>query len=1011
MSVIEYTLKHKALFVFLTVVLLIGGLASYFDLGRLEYPNFTIKKAVVATTYPGATAEQVEKLVTDKIEEEIQKMGQIDNITSISRDNLSIVHVEIKASHHAKEIPQIWDELRRKIRDVSPSLPAGAQTPKIVDDFGDVYGIFLSLSGKGYTFDDLKDYADVLKKEFLSIKDVAKVEFWGMPEKAVYVEFNRGILAQLGLSLNDIFASVNADNQVSLAGNVKVADEYPALIVSDEPDKVDALRNLFLTDRQGKLFRLGDVAKVYRGYREPFSQIMTHNGAPALGIGVSIVNGGNVVKLGNAVEAKLKQMQSRQPVGMDVDFINLQSRDVNKSVDDFMVNLIESVLIVVGILFLTMGGRSGTIIGLTLGLIMLGTFIGMKLSGIEMHIVSLGSLIVALGMLVDNAIVIVDAYLVKTAQGEEPEPALKSIVKTYQLPLLGATLIAIFAFAPVAFNPGNVGELCRSLFYVIAMSLLLSWVLAITITPLLCLFFIKPAKTGSESDVYGGKIYQAYRDSLIFCLKHKKASVLLLLAVLGVSGAAYPFVTQAFFPDSTRNQFYIDYWRAPASHIDETNADATAIADWLQKQDGVTETTVFTGEGALRFIMAYNYNDHNPAYAQILAQVDDYRKIPALLKASEKYIAEHYPQAMAQALSFTEGVNIPFKVAARFRGADKKVLRKLADKAKDLFRQNGNVKYIRDDWGDDVKALRVKYAPLKGRGAMVSRGELTQALSWNFYGVTVGTFRDGKDLIPIVTRAVESERDSARALDGVQVASATTGQTYNMRQVTDGIEVVPNPAIIAHRDRVPTITVQGSPIKGSPAALQKQLEKALTQIELPDGYSLEWGGEKEEKHKAEEAMIRMFPVAVLAMFLLMAMLFEHFRDAVVAIMSVPFISVGMVWGLIIANVPFGFMALVGFLGLSGMLLKNAIVMLDQINTEQSSGKPVFQSIVDAGVSRLRPVSMGAGTTILGVVPLITHAFYSSMAATIVFGLFVSTVLVLYTIPVFYAVLYRVKART
>lgn len=361
-------------------------------------------------------AEQVEKLVTDKIEEEIQKMGQIDNITSISRDNLSIVHVEIKASHHAKEIPQIWDELRRKIRDVSPSLPAEAQTPKIVDDFGDVYGIFLSLSGKGYTFDDLKDYADVLKKEFLSIKDVAKVEFWGMPEKAVYVEFNRGILAQLGLSLNDIFASVNADNQVSLAGNVKVADEYPALIVSDEPDKVDALRNLFLTDRQGKLFRLGDVAKVYRGYREPFSQIMTHNGAPALGIGVSIVNGGNVVKLGNAVEAKLKQMQARQPVGMDVDLINLQSRDVNKSVDDFMVNLIEAVLIVVGILFLTMGGRSGTIIGLTLGLIMLGTFIGMKLSGIEMHIVSLGALIVALGMLVDNAIVIVDAYLVKTAQ-------------------------------------------------------------------------------------------------------------------------------------------------------------------------------------------------------------------------------------------------------------------------------------------------------------------------------------------------------------------------------------------------------------------------------------------------------------------------------------------------------------------------------------------------------------------------------------------------------------------
>ena len=840
MKIIDYVLTHKSFFWLLMVAVVISGAFSYFHLGRLEYPTFKIKKATVVTLYPGATAREVETEVTDKIEEEIQKMSQIDNITSISRSGFSLIYVEILGKYSTGEIPQIWDELRRKVNDIKPYLPSGVSGVKVGDDFGDVYGIFLSLSGHGYTIDELKDYADLLKKELLRVPDVAKIALWGVPEKTVYVEFNRAKLSNLKISQEKLFQTLSSSNLIEDAGAVKIGDEYTRFRVTGEINGVETIRNLYVSDSEGRLFRIGDIAEVKRGHVEPEEQLMRFNGQPAVGIGISTVDGGNVVRMGEAIKERLAQLENSRSAGMEINFVNYQSENVQESLNNFIVNLIESVLIVIGILLLTMGWRSGLVIGITLLLIIFGTFIGMDLAKIDMQLVSLGALIIALGMLVDNAIVIVDGYLVKTSRGMEKSQALKEIVTETQWPLLGATIVAIFAFLAVGFNEGNIGEFCRSLFDVIAISLILSWIMALTFTPLLCLLLIKVRPAAIESgDVYDGRIYSAYRKLLQFCLRHRTAVLLLILLGLGLTCWGYGKLPKVFFPDSTRKQFYVDYWRNQASHIDETEKDVEAIADYIRTLPGVKSTTTFVGEGALRFILSYDYNSPSPDYGQIVVDVDDFRKIDGLSQEINKYLRNNYPSADAMFMRFSDGISIPFKVEARFRGPDAEVLRQLAAQTKEIMRENGNTQYIRDDWRDPVKTIQLNYSEIKARRTGISRKDLAQALQWNFNGVTCGILRENNTLIPIISRPVAKERKNIGELDSVRIWSSAAGKSYSLAQACDGVKTVWEAPQIRHRDRVPTITVQCSPVSGTAAELQKKLQKRIEAIELPPLYSLD----------------------------------------------------------------------------------------------------------------------------------------------------------------------------
>ncbi len=1010
MNIIKYTLNHVSFFILLMVVVWVGGIDAYYSLGRLEYPTFTIKKAVIATRYAGATAREVEQEVTDKIEEEIQKMSQLDNITSISRNDMSLIYVEIRPEFQSDEIQQIWDELRRKVNDVRTNLPSDVSPSRVIDDFGDVYGIFLSISGEGYTHDELKDYVKILKKEILRVKDVAKVATWGDPDKAIYVEFNRSKLSNLQISHDEVFQTLSSNNMVMRSGQIKNDDEYCAIRVSGEIEGVEAISNLCVSDNQGRIIRLGDIANVYRGHIEPEDQIMKFNGAQAIGLGISIVDGGNVIALGKNIKKLLNTLSPTRPVGIDINYINYQSEKVEESINEFLVNLLESVLIVIGVLLLTMGLRSGLVIGITLILIILGTFVGMNLFNIDMQLVSLGALIIALGMLVDNAIVVVDGYLVKTAKGHDRIVALKEIVTQTQWPLLGATIVAILAFLAVGFNPGNVGEFCRSLFYMMTISLFLSWIFAITFTPLLCLWLIpvQPQNENEIPEVYSGIMYRGYRKCLIFTLTHKIGAFLVLGLMVFGAVWAYQYVPKNFFPNSTRRQFYVDYWRNSASHIRETAQDCDSIAAYIRSLPGVKSTTTFVGEGALRFILSYDYNNPSPDFGQILVEVDHLDDISALLPQVENHITNNYPSADARVQRFTEGVAIPFKIEARFRGPNHTVLRQLAKQARDIMVQNTNTQYVRDDWRSPVKAVRLQYSEFKARETGISRQDIARSLNWNFNGITCNILRDGTELIPVISRPIESERNSMDQLENIRIWSQAGKKSYSLMQACDDVKVVWEDALIRHRDRIPTITVQCSQRTGTAVALRHEMKKQIEAIELPPLYTFEWGGEYEENKKAQDGLKTLFPISLILMFLVVAMLFHTIREPIVAFATLPFAIIGVVGGLLMFNLPFGFMAILGFLGLSGMLLKNAIVLLDQINIEMKSDKTNFESVVQASVSRLRPVAMAAGTTILGVFPLVFHPFFDAMATTIMFGLLGASILTLFLVPLIYVVLFRVS---
>lgn len=1011
MKIVDYALNHKSFTWMLMLATLIGGIYAYFTLGRLEYPTFKIKKATVATSYPGATAKEVETEITDKIEEELQKMASIDNITSISKSGLSIIFVEIKPEIKTSEIQQIWDELRRKVNDIKPYLPSGVSGTKIGDDFGDIYGIFLTLTGDGYTIDELKDYADILKKELLRIKDVAKIVFWGIPDKAIYVEFNRAKLSNLKIPQTALFQTLSSSNMIEDAGAVKIEDEYSRFRITGAINGVEAIQNLYVAASDGSLFKISDIAEVKRGHTEPSNQIMTFNGKPAIGIGISTVDGGNVVKMGEAVQQRIKEMENSRPLGMRINHINFQSDIVKNSLKTFMVNLIEAVAIVIGILFITMGWQAGIVIGITLILIILGTFIVMLVQGIDMQMVSLGALIIALGMLVDNAIVIVDGYLVKTARGSGPKSALKDIANETQLPLLGATFVAICAFLAVGFNEGNVGEFCRSLFDVINISLLLSWIMALVFTPLLCLVFIKPQPIIDESkDVYGGKFYKLFDKSLRFCLEFKWSVLILMCILLIVSIVKYANLPKTFFPDSTRPQFYIDYWRNQASHIDETQKDITEIASYIKTLPGVTTTATFAGEGTIRFLLSYDYNSPTSDYGQIIVDVDDYTKIASLTSHLNKYIRERYPSSDPKIMKFVDTKAIPFTVEARFRGPDENILRTLAEKAKTILRNSGNAINIRDDWRAPVKANKLTYSEIKGRRTGITRKDLAQAVKWNFNGITCGVLRENNQLIPIISRPIEEERQNITQLENIRVWSSTTGKSYSLAQVCDDVQTIWEDHQIRHRDRVPTITVQCSQINGTASDLREAVKKQIESIELPPLYSLEWGGEYEENEKAQAKIRQLFPISIIIMFLIVASLFRTARETFTAFSILPFAIIGVVAGLNLLGLPFGFLAILGFLGLSGMLLKNSIVLLDQINLELKNGKTRYEAIISSTISRLRPVTMAAGTTILGVAPLLSDAFYNAMAATIMFGLLGATLMTLLVVPVVYSILFNVKQK-
>ena len=1009
MKITEFCLENRVTTLFLTVVAILAGFAAYRNMGRLEDPEFTIKDALVITPYAGASAMEVEEEVTDELEIAVQTMGQLDEVESRSIRGVSTLTVTMKDHYDKTSLPQVWDELRRRVGDAQGNLPPGAGPSIVVDDFGDVYGVFVAIYGEGYGYDNLWDLAKFLRRELLLVQDVARIEIFADRPEVIYVELDRERLSQSGLSPQVIINELQTRNLVSNAGRVNVGDDFVTINPTGLVDSVEEIGAIQLTgETGGAQIYLRDVAEVRRGFRDPPSRILRFDGQPAIGLAISTVSGGNVVTMGEALEARMRQLEGEIPLGMQFGIVSLQSENVQTAISSFVVSLLQAVAIVIVVLLFFMGLRSGLLIGFVLFLTIAASFIFMQSSGVLLERISLGALIIALGMLVDNAIVVVDGMLVRLQQGMERNKAAVEVVKQTAWPLLGATVIAVLAFAAIGTSQDSTGEYTRSLFTVILISLLLSWVTAVTVTPLLGVMYLKVEK-GDDADPYSSGFYRTFRGFLRGCIRMRWVTMFVVLVVF--VGAVFGFgrLEQSFFPNSTRLQFMVDYWLPQGTSIERTERDVAAMEEYIQTVDGVTHVTSIVGQGAPRFLLTYSPEQANSAYAQLLVDVADFEEMGRINNEVQDYLEANFTDGQVQVRRFILGPGEPGKIQARFFGEDPNTLRRLAGEATAILEEHPNAFGIRTNWRERVMMIRPVIDEDQANRNRLTRSDITNALLQGFQGVTVGVYREGDELLPIIARAPDEQRLDVASIRNLQIWSPAGNRMIPLRQVVTGFETTFENEIIYRMNRQRAITVLADPRVGEAAPLFAAVRPAIEAIELPPGYRLEWWGEYKSSNDARAALAGSLPMFFLAMVVLTVALFNSMKETAVIWLTVPLAIIGVTVGLGTTGQPFGFMATLGFLSLSGMLIKNAIVLIDEINLQKREDKKPIDAVLDSAVSRLRPVGMAAATTILGMAPLFPDAFFVSMAVTIAFGLGFATILTMVVVPVLYSIFYKVEA--
>ena len=1009
MNIGEYSVRNPVVSWLLVIIMVGGGIYGFEHMGKLEDPNFTIKQAKIITFYPGATAQEVQDEVTYHIEDAVQLMGQLKRIKmSISRPGLSDVSLEFKDEYSSEDFPDIYDELRRKIADVKHKLPPGVN-PIVVDDFADVYGVYLALHGSGYTYRDLKDVADELKKQLVLVPGVRKVVIGGVQPEVVYLEMSRQKLGELGIPMERIAAILKSQNVVADAGKVKVGRDYIRIQPTGGFRSVKAIGDVLLVSDGKKLIYLKDIARIHRLYEEVPKKLIYFNGAPSLTLGISMRAGENVVAVGRALERRVQALTGGIPVGMTLDVIYNQPAEVQKSVSGFIVNVGEAILIVIVVLLLFMGLTSGLIIGAVLLITVAGTLFVMQLYGIELQRISLGALVIALGMLVDNAIVVAEGMLIRLQAGMKPAQAAREVVGKNAVALLGGTVIGILAFSAIGLSQDNTGEFTRSLFYVILISLLLSWVTAVSTTPLFCALFIRSKKNagGEGGDPYRKGFFLVYRKLVKQVIRFRWLTVGVVLALFVLAVWGYGFVKQAFFPNANTPMFFVDVWEPEGTDIRATRDDTLKVAGFLRKQPGVVKTTSLVGGGDARFSLVYEPKEASPAYAQVIVQTEKREQIPAVWDAVEKYMRDHLPHLDPIIKPLRIGPGRDGKIEARFSGPDPVVLRQLAEKAKAIMREDAEAKEVRDDWRNPVAYVQPVFNEQVGRQLGVSRQDLAAALKSAFEGQQVGVYRDGIRLLPILLRPPENERGDVRNIKDIRVWSPVLKKAVPVAQVVSGFDTRFENTVIRGRDRVQTIIASCNPTGELATPLFNRLRPRIEAIGLPPGYKLEWGGEYEDSRNAQSALAKAIPVGFLLMIIVSVLLFGRVRQPLIIWLTVPLALIGITAGLLGFDGAFDFMSLLGALSLIGLLIKNAIVLIEEIDQQIESGKPKFTAILDSATSRLRPVTMAAATTILGMIPLLQDVFFVNMSITIMAGLGFATVLTLLVVPVLYAIFFKI----
>ena len=1005
MKIARASIERRLVVLFLCLLVAVAGVFAYFRIGKLEDPTFTIKTAVVTAVYPGATAYEVESEVASRIEDAVQAMGEIKHIRSHCMPGMAIIYVDIKDKYTSAYLPQIWDVLRQKLVDVQPYMPAGC-TVMINNDFGDVYGQYYALIGDGYTMKELWDYADFLKKQLVLVPNVASVKVLGEQSECVYVEFSTNRLSSLGISPQAIIQVLNQQNTLSAVGSTLQGTRFVRVSPTSSITTVDDIGDLVIGGAGGKLVRLREVATVRRDFADPQTFMLRFNGRPALGLGIATVPGGNVVEMGEAVTKCLRGLEVHRPIGMELEEIYMQSDQVTKSINDFIVNLAESLAIVVGVLLVFMGLRTGLLIGIVLLLTVAGTIAIMNACGIFLQMVSLAALIIALGSLVDNAIVVSEGMLVGVERGQAIEDAADDSVEGAKWAMLGGTFIAILAFAPIGFSQAQAGEYCRSLYQVVAISMSFSWVMALTATPVFGSLMLKPGK--ADVDPYNKPLFRAYRWLLEACLRHRLLTAAATLAVFAASVWGFTRLEQSFFPDANTAYYTVDLWGTEGRSLDATRASAVELESYLRAMPEVKNVTDFIGGGSLRFMLTYSPPDPNTAFSQLLVETKDFRDMRSVLLKTQKHIDEAMPGVSGICKPFSKGSGMTPRLEARFYGTDSATLRELAEKAKSIFEADPSHKFARLDWRTPVEVIRPRVMKDQMRNLGLTRPMINQDILIATTGLPIGGYRDGDKTLPILAVVEPGERYRMDRLKSFPIWAPTANATVPLGTVIASLDTRFEDNLIMRRDRSRVLTAATDTVLGSNAdAMLRRVRPLIEAIPLPVGYSIDWGGEQELSNESLDSMKVAFAPALVLMFTVMVFLFNGLRQPLIIFASLPLILIGVVAGLAIAGMSVSFLAIVGLLSLVGMLAKNSIVLLDQVSVDFAAGRDRYEAIVEDGVGRLRPVSMSAITTVLGMIPLIPDLMFGPMAVTIMAGLTVSTVLTLIVIPVLTAMVYHV----
>ncbi len=1007
MNIARASIDRPILIWLIILTCLFGGIWGFLSLGRLEDPAFTIKQAVVITQYPGASAQQVANEVTEPLESAIQRMGEVKEIVSVNRPGVSRIDVFIKDTISGDQLPDIWTELRQRLQTAQPQLPSEANAPVVDDGFGDVYGIFFAVTSDGFTDAEKHDLASFLRRELLTVSGVADVEVSGLPEEAIFVEPNLAVASQLGIDVQVLVQALATSNSVQPAGSLTRSEERILIQAPVGSDSVSDIAQLTV-GVGGELINLIDIAEVSRDRVENPSTIIRFQGQEAFTLGVAGISDENIVDVGNRVDAHLQSLMPEIPYGVELRPIYQQHVVVDESSSGFLVNLAMSVGIVVLVLGLFMGPRAAVVVGATLLLTVVGTLLFMALFSIEMERISLGALIIAMGMLVDNAIVVAEGMQISMLRGKSSRDAADEAAGKTQIPLLGATVIGIMAFAGIGLSPDSTGEFMFSLFAVIAISLLLSWVLAVTVTPLLGHYVFKHGD-GVGEDSYGGLVFRAYGGLLKGALRFRWLVLVGLVIITAASYVGFGQVKQQFFPNSNTPLFFAHYTMQQGTPISKTSEQMKVLEAYLEKHDDVVSFSTFVGKGATRFLLTYSSEPPNAAYGHLIVRTEDLSLIPALQADLEAFAAENLSEGefRTERLVFGPGSGSPIEV--RYSGPDPEVLRDLADQAISVMEQASvNILAPRNDWREQQLILRPRYVTDRAQAAGITRDNVSEVLAFATDGITAGVYREGDRGIQIVLRNAPSS--DVGVLD--QALISQNGETLlPIEQIVDGFAAEAQNTIIYRRDRVETITVGASiPVEMTAAQVHNEVRAAVEAIPVPPGYRMEWGGEFESSADANASLASQLPATILIMIVITVVLFNALRQPLIIWLLVPMSVNGAAIGLLGTGLPFTFTALLGLLSLSGMLIKNGIVLVEEIDIEREAGGPLREAIITASISRMRPVLLAAATTILGMIPLLGDAFFVSMAVTIMGGLAFASILTLVAAPVLYDVFFMPRVK-